>query len=79
VNKNSLFSQDITMKGENMAITKQKRKISSSTVAIVILSVLLIASIAIGITLAYFTASTTVTGNITLGNPVTISITQGER
>lgn len=60
-----------------MAITKQRKRISSSTVAIIILSVLLIASIAIGITLAYFTASATVTGNITLGNPVTISITQG--
>ena len=60
-----------------MAITKQRRKVSGSTIAIVTLSILLIATIAIGITLAYFTASTTVTGNITLGDPVTISITQG--
>ena len=60
-----------------MAITKTKRKVSGSTVAIITLAVLLIASIAIGITLAYFTASATVTGNITLGDPVTISITQG--
>ena len=60
-----------------MAVTKQKRKVSTSTIAIITLSILLVASIAIGITLAYFTATTTVTGNITLGDPVTVSITQG--
>ena len=60
-----------------MAITKQKRKVSGSTIAIATLAILLIATIAIGITLAYFTANATVTGNITLGDPVTISITQG--
>ena len=60
-----------------MAISKQKRKVSTSTIAIIALSVLLVASIAIGITLAYFTAQTTVAGNITLGDPVTVSITQG--
>ncbi len=60
-----------------MAIEKQRKRVSGSTVAIITLAVLLVASIAIGITLAYFTASATVTGNITLGDPVTISITQG--
>jgi predicted ribosomally synthesized peptide with SipW-like signal peptide len=60
-----------------MAIEKQRRKVSASTIAIAILSVLLLASIAIGVTLAYFTANATVAGNITLGDPVTISITQG--
>lgn len=60
-----------------MAVTKTKKRASTSTIAIVILSVLLVASVAIGITLAYFTANATVTGNITLGDPVTISITQG--
>ena len=60
-----------------MAVQKNKRRISTSTIVIITLSVLLIASIAIGVTLAYFTASATVTGNITLGDPVTISITQG--
>ena len=61
-----------------MAIEKTKRRrISGSTVAIATLAVLLVASIAIGITLAYFTASATVIGNISLGDPVTISITQG--
>ncbi len=60
-----------------MAIEKRRRRVSGSTIAIITLAVLLVASIAIGVTLAYFTATTNVTGNITLGNPVTISITQG--
>ena len=60
-----------------MAIEKQRKRVSGSTIAIITLSILLLASIAIGVTLAYFTASATVTGNITLGDPVTISITQG--
>ncbi len=68
------------MKGEkHMAIekTKRRKKVSGSSIAIAILSILLLAAIAIGITLAYFTATATVAGDITLGNPVTISITQG--
>ena len=60
-----------------MAVQKQRRKVNGATIAIIILAILLVASIAIGITLAYFTSSATVAGNITLGNPVTISITQG--
>lgn len=60
-----------------MAIEKTRKRVSGSTIAIITLAVLLIASIAIGVALAYFTASATVTGNITLGDPVTISITQG--
>ena len=62
-----------------MAIAKQKtkRKVHGSTIAIITLSILLIATVAIGVTLAYFTATSTVAGNITLGDPVTISITQG--
>ena len=57
--------------------TKTRKKVSTSTIVIAILSVLLLATIAVGVTLAYFTANATVTGNITLGDPVTISITQG--
>lgn len=60
-----------------MAIEKTKKRVSGSTIAIVTLAILLLASIAVGITLAYFTATATVAGEITLGNPVTISITQG--
>lgn len=65
-------------KGENMATqVKQKKGVSTSTIAIITLTILLIASIGIGVTLAYFTGTATVAGNITLGDPVTISITQG--
>lgn len=55
----------------------KRRGVSASTVTIVVLSILLIAALGVGITLAFFTANTTVTGTITLGDPVTISITQG--
>lgn len=55
----------------------KKRKVNSSLIAIIVLSVLLVASIAIGATLAYFSAQTDVTGTITLGDPVNIAITQG--
>ncbi len=60
-----------------MAIQKTRKKVSGSTIAIITLSVLLIATISIGVALAYFTATSTVAGDITLGDPVTISITQG--
>lgn len=60
-----------------MQNTKTRRRVSTSTIAIIVLSILLIASIAIGVTIAYFTSSATVAGDITLGDPVTISITQG--
>lgn len=57
--------------------SKIRRGVSGSTIAIIALTILLLASIGIGITLAYFTSTANVTGNITLGDPVTISITQG--
>lgn len=58
-------------------VTKQRRKLSTSTIAIITLSILLAVSIALGVTLAFFTSTATVAGDITLGDPVTISITQG--
>ena len=57
--------------------TQKRKKVSTSTIAIITLSILLAVSIAIGVTLAYFSSTATVAGNITLGDPVTISITQG--
>ena len=56
---------------------KTSAKFSGTTLTIVILSVLLVATVSIGITLAYFSSSVGVLGDITLGNPVNISITQG--
>ncbi|MDD4351022.1 MAG: hypothetical protein PHP83_02450 [Clostridia bacterium] len=55
----------------------KKTKMSNSTTVIIALSVLLAISIALGVTLAYFSNNQTATGNVTLGDPVTISMTQG--
>lgn len=60
-----------------MANSSIRKRVSNSTIAIIVLSVLLVASIAIGATVAYFSANADVTGTITLGDPVNISITQG--
>ena len=60
-----------------MAITKPKKRVSGSTITIIALSILLIAAIGIGAVLAYFTSTANVVGDITLGDPVTIGITQG--
>lgn len=55
----------------------KSRGMSGSTFAIIALSLLLVASLVLGLTGAFFTANTDVEGTITLGNPVNISITQG--
>lgn len=60
-----------------MSQVKAKKRVSGASIAIIVLSILLIASIAVGITLAFFTANANVTGSITLGDPVNINITQG--
>lgn len=65
--------------GENkkiVAINARKNK-RASTVAIITLSILLGLSLVLGLTAAFFSANQTATGNITLGNPVNINITQG--
>lgn len=56
---------------------KGRKRVKGSTIAIIVLSVMLIASIAVGVTLAYFAADTSAVGNVTLGDPVNINITQG--
>ena len=56
---------------------RTKKRISGSTITIIVLSIMLIASIAVGVTLAYFSANADVVGNVTLGDPVNINITQG--
>lgn len=53
------------------------RKKSNGSTAILVLSILLGLSVALGITAAFFTANRTATGTITLGNPVDINISQG--
>lgn len=54
-----------------------KKRVNPATIAIIVLSILLFVSVTVGVTLAYFQADTDVTGTITLGNPVSINITQG--
>lgn len=53
------------------------RKNAGSTIAIVALSILLGLSVIFGVTAAFFTANQAATGDITLGDPVNINITQG--
>lgn len=61
----------------NRVQVKTKKRVSGTTVAIITLSILLVASIAIGVTLAFFATDANVAGSITLGDPVNINITQG--
>lgn len=64
-------------KGVFMEKSVVKKRVNPATIAIIILSILLLVSITVGVTLAYFQANRDVTGTITLGNPVNINITQG--
>lgn len=59
-----------------VAVNSRKNK-TASTVAIITLSVLLGLSLILGLTAAFFSANQTATGDITLGDPVNINITQG--
>lgn len=60
-----------------MSDSISRKRVSPAVIAIIVLSILLVASIAIGATLAYFNTTKDVTGTITLGDPVNINITQG--
>ncbi len=65
--------------GENkkvVAVNTRKNR-AASTIAIITLSVLLGLSLILGLTAAFFSANQSATGNITLGDPVNINITQG--
>ena len=60
-----------------VVVKKKKRKSGSSTLAIVALSILLGLSVLFGVTAAFFSSTASATGDITLGDPVNINITQG--
>lgn len=62
---------------KRVVVKKKKRKSGSSTLAIVALSILLGLSVIFGVTAAFFGSTATATGDITLGDPVNINITQG--
>ncbi len=66
-----------TRNGTSRVVVKKQRKSSSTTLAIVALSILLGLSLIFGVTAAFFSATKTATGTITLGDPVDLTITQG--
>lgn len=59
------------------ATKARAKRANGSTLAIVALSVLLGLSLLFGVTAAFFSANASAEGNITLGDPVNINITQG--
>ena len=66
-----------TRSSARVASIRKSRKSSGTTLAIVALSILLGLSLIFGVTAAFFSATQTAAGTITLGNPVNITITQG--
>ncbi len=56
---------------------RAEKKRKNKTAAIIALSILLGLSLIFGITTAFFSANATAEGNVTLGDPVNINITQG--
>ena len=72
-----MAKQNSPKKTTEMKKVSRNRNRKSSTVAIITLSILLGLSLILGLTAAFFTANQTATGNITLGNPVNLAITQG--
>ncbi|PKK95994.1 MAG: hypothetical protein CVV59_00840 [Tenericutes bacterium HGW-Tenericutes-4] len=61
--------------GERREHKRERR--NTSTIAIVALSILLLTSVVLGVTGAFFFQNAAVTGDITLGDPVNINLTQG--
>lgn len=61
----------------NQSARRRLRKSNGKSAAIITLSILLGLSLVFGITAAFFTSTAGASGNITLGNPVTINVTQG--
>lgn len=53
------------------------RRSNTATIAIVALSILLLTSVVLGVTGAFFFQNAAVTGDVTLGDPVNINLTQG--
>ena len=76
--ENNKKTTDLEKQQKATPVVKTKSKKSKgTTLAIVALSVLLCLSLVFGITAAFFSAGANATGNITLGDPVNVQITQG--
>ncbi len=54
-----------------------KKRTNTATIAIVALSILLLTSVVLGVTGAFFFQNAAVAGDVTLGDPITIGTTQG--
>jgi hypothetical protein len=72
----SMENHEIRREPRHEREEKHARK-NSSRVAIIALSILLLTSVVLGVTGAFFFQNAAVTGDITLGDPVNIDLTQG--
>ena len=75
--KNNNVTDGQVRSSRSGAATKTQTRRNGTTLAIVALSILLGLSLLFGVTAAFFSANATASGDITLGDPVNISITQG--
>lgn len=67
---------DVVVTSNGVRVRNNRRK-NGKTAAIIALSILLGLSLIFGITAAFFSANQQASGNVTLGDPVNINITQG--
>jgi predicted ribosomally synthesized peptide with SipW-like signal peptide len=75
--KSDTLTESQTRSSRTPVAQVKTRRSNGTTLAIVMLSILLGLSVIFGVTAAFFSANRTANGTITLGNPVDINITQG--
>ena len=75
--KNQNVTETEIRKTRTNAVAKAQPKRNGTTLAIVALSILLGLSLIFGVSAAFFSANANAAGDITLGDPVNINITQG--
>ena len=75
--KNTNLENQYPKSSKTSRTATKTRRSSSATLAIVALSILLGLSVIFGVTAAFFSATATASGQITLGDPVNINVTQG--
>ena len=75
--KNQNVTDSSLKNTRSTSVAKAQPKRHGTTLAIVALSILLALSLLVGVSAAFFSANATAGGDITLGDPVNINITQG--
>lgn len=75
--KNRNVTETEVRTSRSTSVAKAQPRRNGTTLAIIALSVLLGLSLLFGLTAAFFGANATASGDITLGDPVNINITQG--